>query len=109
MTKFVEKAWGSELWIENNELYCGKILTLKKGFFCSVHYHKLKDESFFILKGKVKMELFGETKIMKEGDTVRLKPNTVHRFTGLEDSKIIEISTKHIDSDSYRITESGRV
>jgi hypothetical protein len=25
-----EKAWGHELWIINNELYCGKLLVFKK-------------------------------------------------------------------------------
>ena len=105
MADTYNKGWGSEYWIVNNELYCGKILHLKKGKKCSIHYHKNKDETFYILEGKIKLELFGETKIMNIGDKIRLKPYTLHRFTGLEDSKILEISTQHFDSDSYRVVK----
>ena len=108
VTEFKEKVWGSELWMCNTEKYCGKILTLKKGFCCSRHYHKLKDETFYILEGKVLME-FGKTiKTMLPGEVVHIKPNTIHRFIGLEDSKIIEISTQHFEDDSYRLTKSGK-
>lgn len=108
MTKFVKKVWGSELWMVNSKKYCGKILTLKKGFCCSKHYHKLKDEAFFILEGSVKMEINNKTKIMLPGEVVHIPPKTIHRFIGLEDSKIIEISTQHFEDDSYRLTKSGK-
>jgi len=29
-TKVVTKTWGNELWLVNNKLYCGKILTCLK-------------------------------------------------------------------------------
>ena len=107
--KKVNKTWGSERWLINNELYCGKILTLKKGYRCSIHYHKNKDETFYILEGKVKLELFGKTIIMKKGDVFRLEPLTLHRFTGIVNSKILEISTHHEDSDSYRVINGGKL
>ena len=47
------KGWGRELWIANSELYCGKILELNEDKRCSIHYHKLKDETFYILSGNV--------------------------------------------------------
>jgi len=109
MDKIVQKVWGSEAWIANNELYCGKILSVKKDCRCSIHHHKLKDETFYVLSGEIKLELFGKTIMMKEGDSYRLLPNTLHRFTGIEDSKIIEFSTHHDDSDSYRIKKGGRI
>jgi hypothetical protein len=43
---FVKKGWGSELWLVNGDLYCGKILRFNKGKKCSLHYHKLKTETF---------------------------------------------------------------
>ena len=107
--KTVNKVWGKELWIANNDKYCGKILTLKKGFRCSVHYHKNKHETFYILKGKVLMELGDEKKIMNPGDIQVVEQNQKHRFTGLEDSEIIEFSTHHEESDSYREELSGKV
>ena len=119
--KNVDKVWGHEEWIVNNNLYCGKRLCLKKGKRCSLHYHKNKDETFYILKGTVLMEIltpnkienktfyYPELKIMKEGDRQHIIPEMQHRFSGLEDSVIIEFSTHHEDSDSYRIEKGGDV
>ena len=110
--KIVPKVWGEEHWIVNNDKYCGKKLVLKKGFRCSIHHHKIKDETFYIIKGKVLME-FGENcekkKVMKPGDSMHIPPNLWHRFTGIEDSEIIEFSTKHMEEDSYRKMQSGKV
>jgi len=106
--KEVPKVWGKEIWLANFD-YCGKKLILNKGFRCSRHYHKNKDETFYINKGKVLMEINNEKRIMKQGNSVRITPGMKHRFTGLEDSEIIEFSTHHEDSDSYRDELSGEV
>ena len=106
--KEVKKDWGKEEWIVNRA-YCGKKLILDKGFRCSMHYHKIKDETFYILKGKVLMEAGNEKRIMLPGHSILIMPNTKHRFTGLEDSEIMEFSTHHEDSDSYREELSGKV
>ena len=50
---FVPKGWGFEKWIVNTEEYCGKLLYFAKGKKCSWHYHKLKDETFYIQSGKI--------------------------------------------------------
>lgn len=104
-----DKVWGRELWIANSDKYCGKILELRKGFRCSIHFHKNKDETFFISEGKVLMEVDGKSKVMLPGEVQHIAPGIKHRFTGLEDSKIIEFSTHHEEDDSYRDTQSGKV
>jgi quercetin dioxygenase-like cupin family protein len=106
--KVVPKEWGEERWIVNRD-YCGKLLILKKGYRCSLHHHRIKDETFYVSKGRVLMECDGEAMIMKPGDALLIEPNTKHRFTGLEDSEIFEFSTHHEDSDSYRDELSGQV
>ena len=110
MIKKVDKLWGSEEWIVNRT-YCGKILNLKKGFRGSIHYHKIKDETFYLLEGKVLLELGEELSktTMKPGDSIILEPGTKHRFTPLEDSKIIEFSTHHDDEDTYRDTQAEEI
>jgi mannose-6-phosphate isomerase-like protein (cupin superfamily) len=108
MLKRVDKVWGHEEWIVNNELYCGKFLYLNKDWKCSLHYHKNKDETFYILSGKVSLEIDGKTKILHPGQAERILPYMKHRFTGTVDSVIIEFSTHHEEDDSYRIEESGR-
>lgn len=104
MTKEIhEKVWGSEEWIVNTPMYCGKFLFLQKGKRCSLHYHKNKDETFYVLKGRVLMEVNNKEKVMKKGSIQHITPLTKHRFNGLESSVIIEFSTHHEESDSYRV------
>jgi bifunctional ADP-heptose synthase (sugar kinase/adenylyltransferase)/quercetin dioxygenase-like cupin family protein len=107
--KIILKVWGYEQWIENNEKYCCKILGLNKGYQCSLHYHKNKDETFLVTAGHVRLELGGEVLHLRPGSFARVLPNTPHRFAGIEDSLIMEISTHHEDSDSYRIEESKKM
>lgn len=106
--EIINKVWGHEEIIVNRE-YCGKKLVLNKGFRCSMHFHKNKDETFYILTGKVLMEIGIQKNIMLPGSSILIKPGQKHRFTGLEPSEIIEFSTHHEDSDSYRDELSGKV
>lgn len=103
--KHVDKVWGSEEWIVNRD-YCGKLLRLNKGYRCSMHHHQQKDETFYVLDGRVLMEYNGAQRIMQPGDTQLVEPGKKHRFTGLANSVIIEFSTHHEDEDSYRDPES---
>jgi len=112
--KIVGKKWGMEEIIVNNSLYCGKILYLKKGIKSSIHYHKEKDETFFVLEGEVILELFGgiyhelpdKTLILKKGDSHRLLPGQIHRFYTMNNkAKFLEISTHHSEEDTIRLKE----
>lgn len=105
----VPKVWGYEKWLENNDRYCSKMFFLKKGYQCSLHYHKIKDEMFLVTKGHVRFELGDKVIFMQPGSFVRVLPKTPHRFRGMEDSEILEVSTHHSEEDSYRIEESRKV
>ena len=104
----VPKVWGEERWIVNKD-FCGKLMILKKGYRCSMHFHKNKEETFYIAKGKVLLELDNKDYIMHSGDCIDIKPGSKHRFTGMEKSEIYEFSTHHDDNDSYRLTQSEKV
>ena len=105
-----EKAWGHELWIINNEHYCGKLLVFKKNGSFSMHYHLLKDEAWYISKGKFEYKYI-DTETSKEhslpvseGDCIRLLSGQPHQMKALtEGATIFEVSTQHFDSDSYRV------
>ena len=107
---FVPKGWGFEKWIHNSELYCGKLLYFVKGRKCSWHYHNLKDETFYVQSGKIKV-YFSEsndlntakTTILSQGDNFHVYKGLRHRMEALEDTELFEFSTQHFDSDSYRI------
>ncbi len=104
--KIVPKTWGHEEWIVNSD-YCGKKLVLNKGYCCSLHYHKVKDETFYIASGRVGFQMNDEHFILNPGDSLLIVPGTKHRFYGLEDSQIFEFSTHHMEEDSYRDEVSG--
>ena len=105
----VPKCWGEELIIENNDMYCGKVLIFKSGCKFSMHYHMIKDETWYVEYGEfVYRWLDTETaklheSILHEGDVVRQRPGQPHQLEAITDGRIFEVSTHHEDSDSYRI------
>ena len=105
----VPKGWGKEIIIENNEMYCGKLLCFKEGAKFSMHYHMIKDETWYVDKGRfIYRWINTETaqvneQILKVGDTVRQRPGQPHQLEALEDGVVFEVSTTHFDSDSYRV------
>ena len=107
--------WGYELWIENNEKYCNKLLILHKGFESSWHYHERKDETFAILEGQVSLTctngLDAPTQIivLNKGDKFRLKPGIVHSFKSLAPkSTVMEISTTD-DDDNVKLRPARKL
>ena len=60
-----------------------------------------------IASGKIKLECNGNAMTLKAGPrVVTILPGQPHRFKGLKDSVIMEISTYHSDSDVVRLEES---
>ncbi len=108
--KFVSKGWGFEKWIHNSEEYCGKLLYFVKGKRCSWHYHKLKDEVFYVQSGRIKVRFSEQDKIgdaseiiLEKGDNFHVYRGLRHQMEAIEDTELFEFSTQHFDSDSYRI------
>ena len=107
----VPKGWGEELIIENNEMYCGKLLIFKKGCRFSMHYHLIKDETWYVDKGEFLYRWIdtetAETieQKLKVGDVVRQRVGQPHQLIALTDGTIFEVSTQHFDEDSYRVVK----
>lgn len=108
--KEVQKEWGYEKWIVNDEKnnYCGKFLYIKKGKGFGRHFHSDKVETFTVF-GKVELTIT-DTKdrldykiILNNGDSYDIDRLVPHAILALEDSTIIEFSTFHRDEDSYRV------
>ena len=108
--KHVPKGWGYEKWIANSPEYCGKLLYINKTKRCSWHYHKLKDETFYIQSGKIHL-FYGKTDKLEDAKTMILEPGDRfhvyrglrHQMIALEDTELFEFSTQHFEDDSYRI------
>ena len=109
--KNVLKTWGYELWLANNEKenYCGKILHIDAGNKFSMHFHSNKHETFYILKGACLLTTIDTetaaqvTTELAEGDTYEIDRLVPHQVETTTDCDIIESSTFHEDSDSYRV------
>jgi mannose-6-phosphate isomerase-like protein (cupin superfamily) len=128
----VDKLWGYESVIVNNDLYCGKVLTvLDNGKCCSIHYHKEKTETFYVIEGSLVIMLatrkdklsesiydFNDPiiRILDVGDSVTVHPYTAHRFFVYNPevlldyrARFIEFSTTDYGDDSIRLIESGDI
>ena len=107
-----EKKCGREIWIQNSEKYCGKILEFDKNSHFSMHYHMIKEETWYILVGKFILEYYDlehaakKSKELLVGDVIHIKPGVIHKLTSKSYGKIIEVSTQHFETDSYRIEKS---
>ena len=104
------KGWGYEKWIVNKDEYCGKLLHIIKGKKCSWHYHKLKDETFYLQEGKILLKYSDEDNIeeskeliLERGDKFHVYRGLRHQMFALEDTDLFEFSTQHFDNDSYRV------
>lgn len=104
------KGWGYENWIVNKKEYCGKLLFFNKFKKCSWHYHKIKDETFFIGSGQIEL-IYGNSDniseadkiILNKGDSFHIYPGLRHQMIALEDTELYEFSTEHFEEDSYRV------
>lgn len=107
-TLIVEKLWGHERVLHNDERYCMKELVLRRGFQSSLHMHARKAETFYIAAGCVQLEIEGVGVLrMNPGDHASLEPGQYHRFMALTDeARVIEASMRHDDSDVYRKEDS---
>lgn len=104
-----EHLWGYEVWVENNECYCNKLLVLNSGFSSSWHYHERKDETFIILSGEVMLVYAKKDnnnvkiQILKPGNKFRIKPGLIHSFMAVTDQAIVmEVSTTD-DDDNIKL------
>jgi quercetin dioxygenase-like cupin family protein len=93
----------TEFWVANDEQhgYCGKFLFLFDGQTCPYHQHRIKHETFFVLKGSIRMKLKDEPRIMRQGELLGMPPGTGHSFTGLGPALVLEISMPSILKDSF--------
>lgn len=104
------KGWGYEKWIVNKAEYCGKILFFTQGRKCSWHFHKQKDEVFYLESGNllVKYSMQDDLENASEillfpGDSFHVPVGLRHQMIAIKDSKLFEFSTQHFEEDSYRI------
>ena len=101
-TRRVEKPWGHEIIWARTDRYVGKLLFIRKGQRLSLQYHERKDESVFVVSGRMALHLAdeaGELAIheLGPGEHRRIPTGRTHRFEALEDVEVMEVSTPELD------------
>jgi mannose-6-phosphate isomerase len=106
----VEKPWGHELWWAVTDRYAGKILHVEAGHRLSLQYHDAKDESSYLLSGRLKLvkgpsaEDLTETEV-GPGAVWRNLPGDIHTIEAIETADVLEVSTPELD-DVVRLSDS---
>ncbi|WP_249021461.1 cupin domain-containing protein [Conexibacter sp. S30A1] len=110
MPRRVDKPWGYEIWWAVTDQYVGKILHVNRGHRLSLQYHELKDETSYVLSGRLILVQGDSPDSLSEhvvsvGDVWRNRPGTIHTIEALEDSDVLEASTPHLE-DVVRISDN---
>jgi len=110
----VEKPWGFELIWAETAAYAGKTLHIERGHQLSYQYHRVKDETIYVLTGVLELEVAeaaGERRRLRlaAGESFHIAPGVRHRLTAIETCDVLEASTPQLD-DVVRLEDRyGRV
>jgi mannose-6-phosphate isomerase len=107
--RVVPKPWGHETIWASTELYVGKVLHIKAGHSLSLQYHHQKDETIHLLLGTMIYRVkVGDGPLedvqLREGESFRNTPGTIHQMEAVTDCDVLEVSTPHLD-DVVRLTD----
>ena len=104
----VEKPWGWELIWAEADAYVGKLLFIRAGQALSLQYHEVKDETVYLLSGKLIYRIWEGEKLvpvdLQIGQAYRVTPMTVHQMEAVTDCDVLEASTPHLD-DVVRLSD----
>lgn len=90
-------------WVKDFPLRTCKVIILKEDATVGNHYHKKRDEIFFLLQGKGEVELDGKREALKLGDVVYAGRGTKHSFHLVSGSILLEAGSKPYDKkDDYQ-------
>lgn len=98
----MDKPWGyEEIWAETDR-YAGKRLAIRAGHRLSLQLHRRKDESIYVLRGRLRLHLENgagelEEEELTPGESRRIRSGRRHRFEALEDCELMEVSTAELD------------
>jgi mannose-6-phosphate isomerase len=108
---FVEKGWGHELIWATNDKYCGKLLKFNKGAKFSMHFHREKDETWYVLDGTFDLltvnteDASVQKTRLNQGDVWHNPPLLPHQVICVNEGTLIEVSTPDSVEDNYRIAK----
>jgi mannose-6-phosphate isomerase len=106
--KTVPKPWGHETIWAHTDQYAGKILHIRAGEALSVQYHRIKDETVYLLSGELIYRVWEKDQprdvSLRIGEAFHITPGTIHQMEAVTDCDIMEVSTPQLD-DVVRLTD----
>mgnify|MGYP004454116365 CR=1 FL=1 len=99
---YINKPWGYERIWAHTDKYVAKYLFIEAGHKLSRQYHEKKDETIYVLRGPLILELGPDNENddvvtigLMEGEAYHVRPEAVHRLCAPEDFdvELIEVST----------------
>ncbi|MGH7995663.1 MAG: cupin domain-containing protein, partial [Opitutaceae bacterium] len=84
-----------------NRSYCKKAIVMLPGQSHPEHWHRTKEETFFILHGSMSISLNGAIQEAKAGDSILVEPGVRHAFSTRTGVIFEEISSTHVPCDSF--------
>jgi N-acetylneuraminate synthase len=83
-----------------NREYCKKIIVQLPGQKHPLHFHKLKEETFQVLHGELKVSVDGHIRTLVPGEVCLVMPGVWHSFWTETGCIFEEVSTTHYNNDS---------
>jgi mannose-6-phosphate isomerase len=97
-----DKPWGHELLWVACARYAAKILHIEAGHRLSLQYHRFKEETLLLMRGRMALELEGPHGGMERhealpGQLFHILPGQKHRLSALETCDVLEVSTPELE------------
>jgi mannose-6-phosphate isomerase-like protein (cupin superfamily) len=98
----VPKPWGYELIWAHTDRYVGKMLVVEAGKRLSLQRHEVKDESIFVVSGRLRLHLEDDAGTVRveeigPGDHRHVATGRIHRYEAIERTELVEVSTPELD------------
>lgn len=98
----VEKPWGYELIWARTGRYVGKILHINAGCALSYQYHRVKEETIYVMHGVLTLHVSDDDAPprvieLKQGEAFHIVAGLRHRFEAKAEVDLLEASTPELD------------
>jgi mannose-6-phosphate isomerase-like protein (cupin superfamily) len=104
----VEKPWGRVVTYALNQPSSVRVITVEPGRETSVHFHRMRDETWVVLDGGIELEIGETTTQARPGDEFVIPAEQPHRIrcTGTERGRILEIAYGYTtEDDTQRLVD----
>ena len=110
-----DKVWGRVWHLFQSEQAATSFLFLRKGTYCSKHYHEERVNVFAVIRGQVLVETWNDEGdylspwVLTGGGVFTVQEKVPHRFRVLEDSEMVEVYYPEKEGGKVRFDDIVRL